>query len=430
MSAAHLALIRFGFGPALGAPLPADPQRWLAAQLAADPAPPPAAADLVPLPRVIAMVDERRRGPTPENQRAVTQALQAETVAWAEGCLVTERPLIERLVAFWANHLAISRRAGGMSTNASGHYIREAIRPNILGPFEQLLIAAIRHPAMLHYLTNAQSIGPDSQAGRRRARGLNENLAREVLELHTVTPAAGYTQADVTEFAKVLTGWSFDGATGAFVFRPNAHEPGTKTVLGQRVAPGEEGGIAFLRWLARHPDTHRNLARKLVAHVYADRPAESQIRAVEGALRDTGGDLRAAAAALIRLPEALTAPPAKLRPPHDLAIAALRALGAPPGAAPLAVQAMNRLAQPLWAPPSPQGWPDTAEHWSGPEALLARVDWAYAMAGRFPRVDAQAAAESALARLGRDMLRREIGRAGSPQDALTLLLASPEFQRR
>jgi uncharacterized protein (DUF1800 family) len=430
MSAAHLALIRFGFGPKPGEPLPADPARWLQAQLEADPRPPPGGAPLAALSDGFARVAERRTMPGAQTQRAVQEIINGEMEGWASGCLATRAPLVERLVAFWSNHLAISRRAGAVAAVGAGHYLREAIRPHVLGRFEDMLLAAVRHPAMLHFLTNAGSVGPNSQAGRRAGRGLNENLAREILELHTVTPAAGYTQADVTEFAKVLTGWDIAAGWAGFEFRAAAHEPGDKTVMGQRIPEGAEGGIAFLRWLARHPATHRSLAAKLVAHFYADRPDPAMVREVEGALRDTGGDLGAASRALVALPQALAAPPAKIRPPHDLALAALRALGAPPERGGLAIQAMNRLAQPLWNPPSPKGWPDTAGDWTGPEALLARVDWAYALAGRFSRTDAQAAAEAVLGRLGRDALRREIGRAGSAQDALAILLASPEFQRR
>ena len=430
MSAAHLALIRFGFGPKPGEPLPGDPVRWLEAQLRADPRQPPGGAPLTDLTQGFALVEARRANPGAETNRRIAEIGIAERLAWCAGCLGTGTPLVERLVAFWTNHLAVSRRGGPMASLSAGHYVREAIRPHVLGRFEDMLVAAIRHPAMLAFLDNAGSVGPSSPAGQRRRRGLNENLAREVLELHTVSPAAGYTQADVTEFARVLTGWGIAPRWAGFAFRPEAHEPGDKRVMGQLVPEGEEGGIRFLRWLARHPNTHRHLAAKLVAHFFADQPDPAPIRVVEGALRDSGGHLGAAMRALVALPAALTAPPAKLRPPHDLTLATLRALGAPPERGLLAANGMARLAQPLWTPPSPQGWPDTAAAWSGPEAMLARVDWVYAMAGRFSRNDAQAAAEAVLGRLGRDVLRREIGRAGSTRDALTILLASPEFQRR
>lgn len=430
MSTAHLALIRFGYGPRPGEPLPADPARWLTAQLASPPPPPPGGAPAMALAEAARLIRDSRRQGDREARRLVTRMVQQEVHAWCTGCLIAEAPLIERLAAFWGNHLAIARRAGGIAAYGAGDYLRHAIRPHVLGRYEDMLLAAIRHPAMLHYLDNARSIGPSSPAGRRRNRGLNENLARELLELHTVTPAAGYSQADVTELAKVLTGWSYEEETGAFVFRPEAHEPGTKTVLGQRIEEGEEAGIAFLRFLARHPATHRALARKLAAHFLADEPDPAIIRAIEGALRDTGGNLGAAMRALLARPEALSAPLAKLRSPQDFVLAALRAVGAPPERAGLAAAGMTQLAQPLWNPPSPKGWPDRAADWAGPEALLARVDWAFATAGRFSRTDAQAAAEAVLGRLARDSLRREIARAGSAQDAMTILLASPEFQRR
>ena len=177
----------------------------------------------------------------------------------------TDAPYRERLVWFWANHFTVSLRRGEVSAVLMP-FIREAIRPHVNGRFADMLFAVMRHPAMLMYLDNAASIGPNSPAGLRSHRGLNENLARECLELHTLSPAAGYTQNDVTEFAKVLTGWSFDINYNPpqFVFRLNAHEPGPKTIMGQTFNHGAEGGIAALTWIADHPATHRHLATKLV----------------------------------------------------------------------------------------------------------------------------------------------------------------------
>jgi uncharacterized protein (DUF1800 family) len=185
-----------------------------------------------------------------------------------------------------------------------------------------MLVAVMRHPAMLRYLNNAGSVGPDSPAGKGGKRGLNENLARECLELHTVSPAAGYTQADVTSFAKILTGWSIDlrASPPGFRFRPFAHEPGTHVVMGQSFPEGEEGGLAALHFRAGHPATHRFLAGKLVRHFVADEPSPDAVRRIEGVLRDTHGDLGAAAAALTTL-DAAWHPAAKLRTPQDFVIA-------------------------------------------------------------------------------------------------------------
>ena len=240
-----------------------------------------------------------------------------------------QAPFRERLVWFWTNHftdLAAPRRVRG----AGGAFVEEAIRPHVTGRFADMLLAVMRHPAMLLYLDNVCSAGPDSPAGQRGKRGLNENLARECLELHTVSPAAGYTQADVTNFARVLTGWSIDLQRDppGFRFRPFAHEPGEQIVMGRRFPPGEEGGVAALRFLAAHPATHRFLATKLVRHFVADDPPEDAVRRIAGVLRDSDGDLGAAAAAVTTL-EAAWQPLTKLRTPLDYVVATLRALDAP-----------------------------------------------------------------------------------------------------
>jgi uncharacterized protein (DUF1800 family) len=294
-----------------------------------------------------------------------------------------------------------------------------------------MLLAVMRHPAMLAYLDQAHSAGPDSPAGVRRHLGLNENLARECLELHTVTPAAGYTQADVTAFARVLTGWSFEWKEEpvGFRFRPAIHEPGEQTVLGKVWPGGEAGGVALLGWLADHPCTHRHLAEKLVRHFVADDPPPSQVRAIEGALRDSGGDLGAASAALIDLPGAWT-PLAKVRTPQEYVIACLRGLGMQPDDVPAMGSMVGGLGQPVFQAPFPIGWPDRAADWAGPEAMLQRVDFAYGLAGRVPLIEPVAHAATILGPLLSADTMGAMKGAGSRRDALTLLMAAPEFQRR
>ena len=284
--------------------------------------------------------------------------------------IATPTPVAERWVNFWANHFCVASTKGTMIALVWPHEY-EAIRPHAFGSFRELLRAAVVHPAMLLYLDNAQSIGPQSRAGNLRDKGLNENLAREILELHTVSPAAGYTQADVTEFAKVLTGWSIgrldqaEEPGGAFMFRPFRHQPGAKLVMGQRFEEGLAGGLAALQWLATHPATCTHLATKLARHFIADAPPPHCVAALAAVLRDTGGDLAAVARALVRLPEAW-APLTKLRSPQDYVIAALRAVGAGPASGAAALAGFNQLGQPLWAAPGPNGWPDEAAAWSRP----------------------------------------------------------------
>ena len=423
--AAHAA-IRFGLGPALGDDV-ADPAAWLASQLAAPDAGPPGAG----VAEAFAALAQDRTDPLPAGQPNRARLIfRAEVAALSDQAVATATPFRERLVWFWANHFTVSLRRGEVAPLA-GAYVREAIRPHVAGQFGDMLLAVVRHPAMLLYLDNAGSVGPSSAAGQRQRRGLNENLARECLELHTVSPASGYTQADVTALARVLTGWGVERepASAGYRFRANAHEPGEHAVLGHAVPPGEEGGVAALRFLATHPATHRHLATKLVRHFVADAPPPDAVRTVEAALRDTGGNLGAAALAVTALPGAW-APLTKLRTPQELVVAAVRAAGLPAGKRPDVPGVLAGLGQGLFNAPFPTGWPDTAADWSGPEALLRRVDWAYGFAGRAGLPEPMEMAEAALGPLLRPDTAAALRGAGSRRDALTLLLASPEFQRR
>ena len=344
--------------------------------------------------------------------------------------LTTDAPYRERLVWFWANHFTIADK-GLIVAACSGAYVREAIRPHVTGRFSDMLLAVMRHPAMLNYLSQAQSVGPDSIAGQRRHLGLNENLARECLELHTVTPASGYTQADVTNFAKVLTGWSIEvkDPPYGFRFRPNLHEPGEIEVMGRIWPAGEQGGVAILQWLGTHPATYHHLADKLCRHFVADEPDRAEVARLEAVLRDTQGDLGAASAALIELPGAWQ-PEAKLRAPDEYVIACLRALGTTPDSVPGIGGIVGSLGEPVFQAPFPIGWPDRAADWSGPEAMLQRVDFSYAMAGRHADLDPEQLAHATLGPLLTRTTLAQIKAAGSRRDGLTLLLSSPEFQRR
>jgi uncharacterized protein (DUF1800 family) len=423
------ALIRFGLGRRGDEPLPADPAVWLRDQLQApdpshfDPRPNSATA-------AAAFLADRASKPKPEDSQ-VRALFRSEVKAELDNALTTPAPFRERLVWFWTNHFTVSVR-GGIAAGACA-YIEEAIRPHVTGRFEDMLLAVMHHPVMLRYLNNAGSVGPDSRAGQNGKRGLNENLARECLELHTVSPAAGYTQADVTSFAKILTGWSIDlrGDPPGFRFRPFAHEPGTQQMMGRTFPPGEEGGIAALHFLANHPATHRFLAHKLVLHFVADEPPADAVQRIEGVLRDTGGNLGAAAAALTTL-DAAWQPGAKLRTPQDFVIATLRALDLPDEQRQqVPVQGiLAMLGQPFQNAPQPNGWSDHASEWAAPEAMMRRVDWAYGVSGRVGTRDVADLAEANLGPLLRDETLQAVRRAGSRRDSMTLLLTAPEFQRR
>ena len=421
------ALIRFGLGRRGIEPLPADPASWLRGQLAGPDRGPPGPSLADGFAAVIQDREDRGTGAP----RQVGALFKGEVDALVANALATDTPFRERLVWFWANHFTISLR-GGRTAALGGDYVRSAIRPNVTGKFADMLLAVMRHPAMLTYLDNAGSFGPNSAAGLKREKGLNENLARESLELHTLSPASGYTQADVTSYARILTGWSIangEKEPAGFRFRPQMHEPGEQTVMGRSFPAGEEGGVAALAFLADHPATHRHLATKLVQHFVADDAPPADVRRIEGVLRDTGGHLGQAAAALTTLASAWQ-PLGKLRNPQDYVLAALRAADLPADNRPDGAGIMRGLGQPLFGAPFPIGWPDRAADWAGPEAMMRRVDWSYGFSGRAAALDPASVADASLGPLLTPATYTAISRAGSRRDGLTLLFTSPEFQRR
>lgn len=384
-----------------------------------------------------------------ESRRALTEETAREFLARAQLGATTDAGFAERWALFWAN-LFTASATKFQSAVFLGQYEREAIRPFVFGSFAELALAAESHPAMLLYLDQAQSVGPGSPLGQRRNAGLNENLAREILELHTVGSEAGYSQNDVTEFAKALTGWSIprprddrlgpraqallagDRGPRGFVFRQVQHEPGVRTVLGKTYGQtGVDQGEAILRDLAAHPATARRLARRIAVHFVADAPPAALVQTLERAWTRSRGDLGQVARALIAAPEAWDPAPAKVKTPYDFLISTHRAFGYPPQQVNAVYPALVAMGQPAWAAPSPEGWPDTAMDWAGPDALVKRLNWAKAVGDRVgDRFDASDIAMGALGpRLG-ERTRMAVARAESRAEALTLLLMSPEFQRR
>ena len=483
--AAALAAHRFGLGEPSLQGVGSDAAAWLLAQIG--PAEPQRGSDLangveavrrytaflrqqraavaavatVATPQNMAPGDAAMRPePAPGNE-PLRQAVQADVRARLVTAALSTRPFNERLALFWANHFTVSL-AKGSARGVVGAFEREAIRPHIGGSFDTLLQAAVTHAGMLRYLDNDQSAGPRSAIVQRLARrtreagdrppsvtGLNENLAREVLELHTLGVAGGgtayggwggYTQADVTEFARVLTGWRVPqaaamfggGDDGASRFDPAWHDPGTKTVLGRRYEAGAQSLPAVLSDVARHPSTARFLSVKLARHFVADTPPPALVARLEKAYLDSGGQLPALYRALLESPEAWLPQPAKLKTPEEFVISTVRLLG-------LGAQAFERapdagiaaLGQRVQGAPSPAGWPDMAEEWLGPDAVWKRVEWATRVADRVGRrVDARALARASLGPLLSDDTVRQIERAADGPQALALLLLAPEFQRR
>jgi uncharacterized protein (DUF1800 family) len=425
---AALAIARFGLGRRPDEPVPSDPKAWLLDQVTRTGS--AVAGTPTTVEGLTALRADRKNKPAPGESQSRALFITGARTQLAQA-LSTDTPFRERLVWFWTNHFTVSVRRPTCAAVLPA-FVDEAIRPNVTAHFRDLLRAVIRHPAMLIYLDNVVSVGPDSPAGKRNGRGLNENLARECLELHTVTPAAGYTQQDVTAFAAVLTGWSIDlqADPPGYRFRAGAHQPGEQIVMGQRFPAGEAGGVAALDFLGTHRSTYHAIALKLVRYFVSDAPPPDAVARIETILHDTGGDLGAATAGLVALDQAWQ-PQTKLRTPQDLAIATLRALELGIDANPGILRTLIGLGQPIWAAPAPNGWPDQAADWAAPEAMMRRIDWAYGVAGQANAAnDPIPLAQAVLGPMLRPETEDAMRRAGSRRDALTLFLTSPEFQRR
>src|SRR3981081_1016985 len=234
------------------------------------------------------------------------------------GCRTPRSPIAgshEARVAFWSNHFCISANKGELARMWAGSFEREAIRPHVLGRFGDMLKAVEQHPAMLFFLDNQQSLGPESRAGQNRKRGLNENLAREIMELHTLGVGGGYSQEDVTSLARIITGWTFAGRQGQlgtpgnFVFNANAHQPGPQRLLGKTYEAGGLGqGEAALADIARHPSTAKFIATKFVRHFVADDPPPALVARLQDVFRKSDGDLKAMTTALLDSDEAWQGP--------------------------------------------------------------------------------------------------------------------------
>jgi uncharacterized protein (DUF1800 family) len=458
-----IAANRFGLGARPGelARIGNDPRGWLTAQLKGG-APQMSAVGLRSSQDILAETIELRRdqrerrkankagkaSADPEQtEAAVQQRLKlprlyrpiytSEVTARLAHAVGTDRPFVERLTQFWTNHFAVSIDKIAV-LGLAGTLEREAIRPNVLGTFTDLLMAVEQHPAMLLYLDNHLSVGPSSRAARMLARrrtqrqaGINENLAREILELHTLGVDGGYTQKDVTTFAQVITGWSI-GEPGKFVFRPEVHEPGAKTLLGKTYSQdGVAQGEAVLRDLAARPATAKFIATKLARHFIADDPPTEAVARMERAFMQSRGDLPAVYRALVESPEPWQQPLAKYKTPNDYIVSTFRGLALPVQGRQSGLAAFELLGQRTYSPGSPAGWPDRSVDWDGASALMKRIEWADAVA---QRVGARSnAAELAPELLGETLnpdTRTAIARAASGSQAVTLLLTSPEFLRR
>jgi uncharacterized protein (DUF1800 family) len=464
-----IALNRFGLGATPRDALPANPRAFLVSQFDCFVPLPDGLAALPDAGRLLQDYQREKRearqvgrqaqvqggatqdqaagdgGNTAQDIRALyRQAVQARM----QNALITEAPFVERLVHFWSNHFCVSAD-NPQTAIFAGAFERDAIRPHVLGRFEDMLLAVEQHPGMLIYLNQAQSIGPDSMAAERAAarnpetrRGLNENLAREIMELHTLGVRTGYSQADVTEFARALTGWTTAGLgpnlmvegsdPDAFLFRPQFHEPGARTILGRTY--GQQGvaqARAVLTDFAAAPQTATHVATKLARHFAGDTPPPALIGRLATRFTATRGDLKALYATLVDSPEVWAAHPLKFKSPWEWSVSVLRGLGHQDVTSMRIAQDQTQLGQPVWKPGSPAGWDDVAATWAAPDALLRRVDLAQRLAAQAAAtVDARSLAPKLLPASLSAATTSQIERAESPAVALALLFVSPEFLRR
>ncbi len=471
LSPAAVALNRFGLGASPNDPLPQDPLRWLTSQFDRfDPLPEGYAA----LPDAGVMVKAYRLQQQQQRQAARlqpeaalapgkparspgmiaarqdfaqdVQALYRQAVqARTQSALDTQAPFVERMVHFWANHFCVS--ADNPQTVAFvGAFERDAIRPHVLGRFEDMLLAVEHHPAMLIYLNQIQSIGPDSPAAQRAAlrnpasaRGLNENLGREIMELHTLGVRSGYSQGDVTEFARALTGWNVaaqdlrdNGNADDFTFRPDLHEPGSRQIMGRTYPQaGADQARAALLDFAHAPATASHVATKLARHFAGDTPPPALVDRLAGSFAASRGDLSTLYRTLIESPEPWAPTALKFKTPWEWTVSALRGLGREQLGPVQMAGVQSQLGQSVWKPGSPAGWDDTAASWAAPDALLRRVEYAQRLVAPVAAtLDARTLGPKILPGALESATQEQLAKAESPASALALLLVSPDFLRR
>lgn len=452
--AAWIAVHRFGLGPRPGELDAAsrDPQGWLLAQIDDPPRSTPfdALPDHMDLQReALAAMEQQGEAGRKAVRRYQKRVHKREVAARVEYAAVTPAPFHERLTWFWSDHFTVSVTNKRVA-HLVGAFEREAIRPNVGGRFEQLLLATTQHPAMLLYLDNAGSIGPDTMKAQRRGKGLNENLAREIVELHTLGVHGGYSQDDVIALAELITGWTVFGGPPkkradlsgrhGFTFRADLHQPGSKTLLGRRYGQGGvEEGEAALRALSRTPATARFVADKLARHFLGVDASSDVIDALAGTFQETRGDLAKVARTLVTHPHSWRKPEpgsSALRDPARLLAASSRALdlggwrGKKKPWSEKVAEAQAWLGQPTWRAPSPAGWSVDPADWAGPEQVLRRVElaWRIGQAVGDRVAQPESWASEVLGVQLSTAVRNAVARAPSRADAVATVLASPAFQ--
>ena len=348
----------------------------------------------------------------------------------------TDRPFAIRLLDFFSNHFSVSAPTQSMKI-LSPILERDAIAPNLFGQFEDLIIAVEQHPAMLLYLNNAKSVGPNSPIGK-RTRGLNENLAREILELHTLGVDGGYTLKDIRQLAMAISGWSItndrDAKPAGFRFRIKGHEPGERNILGKSYpAGGVTQGQAVLRDLARHKKTAQFVSYKLAQHLIADEPPKELVAAMVNTWVKTEGNIKAVVTSLVRHPQSWDSQSKKLKTPREFVVSACRAVShsktVDQTLLTIALRGLNFMGQRPFGAGSPAGYSNLNRAWSGSDALMKHIDWVNQLSKKTrqtPQAVAGRIYDSTLSSLTVKLLAGAESRA----QGLALLLLSPEFQRR
>lgn len=429
----YIAATRFGLGARPGElEKITDPKGWLLKQVAAPVTPPAIQAMTSSQEAQKAAADFQARKKAKEEGagKYMRQTYVRQAAARFAAQVESNQPFIERLVMFWSNHFTVSVQKQNVVPFAV-QYEGEAIRPHVTGNFFDMLLAVVKHPAMLMYLDNAQSIGPNSMVGQRRKKGLNENLAREILELHTMGVGSGYSQNDVIALAKIITGWSMNREKYVFSFENRMHEPGTKTLLGRSFPEnGMEEGVQALRMIASHPATAKHIATKLARHFIADEPPPAAVQALADTFQKTGGNLAQVYKTLIELNDPWKTAQAKIKNPYEYVLSVCRLVNYKPDAKSLA-QLFEALNYRVFNANSPAGYADVSSAWVSPDSLIKRIEWAKSFSQKHaPSMNPLTLAQQVFGPVMHTETAFVINGAASPQDGFAFLLSSPEFQRR
>lgn len=436
----EIALHRFGLGGRAGERAGiTDPIAWLKRQIR--PQPIPAAFTRFATANAIIDQSPKERGwarRDPEAHRAYITENRREAARGVNAIMshraTTDAPFHERLVRFWSNHFSISQQSKAKVIPFAFDYERSAIRPHVTGNFYDMLLATARHPAMSLYLDNAASIGPNSDAGRNGGKGLNENYAREVMELHTLGVGDAYTQKDIIELAKILTGWGVrsNQVSGhdAFDFFQRRHEPGGKVFLGRTYDDGEQAGKDALRSLTEHRATSVYVTKKFAAH-FCGVDESGLAKSLADVFYETKGDLGVLAEAVVDREECWSRRLSKARSPIDYVTATFRAAGEAGAFDDNVMDDLRKLGEIPFAAASPQGWPDDVGSWFGPDQIIDRIAWSKGLT-RFVTLDVNPAdlGGDIMGTLLSESTRRAVAQAPSPQEGFAMLISSPEAMRR